>query len=105
MTTGEWESLRIVLDGLVHFWAYMRRLRHIRPKIFLRRDLYRQVTQSGSGMDIAKIASNRAELIWSVPEFYGVLFKRLLNDDLFYDYLKPATSMQMKLPLADYQER
>ena len=98
ITTGEWESLRIVLEGLVHFWAYMRRLRHIRPKIFLRRDLYREVTQSGP--DIAKIASNRAELIWSVPEFYGVLFKRLLNNDLFYDYLKPAVSKQMKLPLA-----
>ncbi len=97
MTSGEWESLETVLEGLVHFWAYMRRLRNIRPKIFLRRDLYRKVTQSGP--DIAKIAANRAELIWSIPEFYGVLFKRLLNDRLFFEYLKPAASKQMNLPL------
>lgn len=98
MTSGKWKSLKTVLEGLVHFWAYMRRLRNIRPKIFLRRDLYREVTQSGP--DIAKIASNRAELIWSIPEFYGVLFKRLLNDRDFREYLKPATSMQTNLPLA-----
>jgi hypothetical protein len=89
VSPGDWGALKTILQGLVQFWAaYGRRWRHIRPKIFLRRDLYQRIALFGP--DIAKIASNRADLLWGIHEFYGVLFKRLLNENDFYEYLTPA---------------
>ncbi|MEW5817591.1 MAG: hypothetical protein AB1798_19610, partial [Spirochaetota bacterium] len=89
VSPGDWGAMKSILQGLVQFWAaYSRRWRRIRPKIFLRRDLYQRAALMGP--DIAKIASNRAELLWDIHEFYGVVFKRLLNNDEFRDYLAPA---------------
>jgi len=86
LSPGDWDTLKTILRGLIQFWAaYGRRWRRIRPKLFLRRDLYQRAALFGP--DIAKIASNRAELLWQIHEFYGVLFKRLLNDDDFFTHL------------------
>ncbi len=85
ISPGNWEAMETILQGLVQFWAaYTRRWKRIRPKIFLRRDLY---DAAMFGPDIAKVAANRAELLWAIPEFYGCLFKRLLNDNGFFGYL------------------
>ncbi|MDA8064077.1 MAG: hypothetical protein M0031_01045 [Thermaerobacter sp.] len=74
----DWEALQQMLRGLVQLWAiYSRRWRRLRPKLFLRRDLYDRTPSFGP--DIAKIAASKAEIVWDVQEFYGVLMKRLLN--------------------------
>ena len=89
VSPGDWDALKTILRGLIQFWAaYGRRWKRIRPKLFLRRDLYKQAAIFGP--DIAKIASNRAELLWQIHEFYGVAIKRLINDEDFFTYLKPA---------------
>lgn len=90
VSPGDWDALKTILQGLVQFWAaYGRRWKRLRPKLFLRRDLYQRAALFGP--DIAKIAANRAELLWEVREFYGVLFKRLLNaGQEFLDYLRAA---------------
>lgn len=78
VSAGDWEALKTILQGLVQFWAaYARRWKRLRPKLFLRRDLYQRAAFFGP--DIAKIAAHRVELLWDVREFYGVLFKRLVN--------------------------
>lgn len=90
VSPGDWDALKTILQGLVQFWAaYGRRWRRLRPKLFLRRDLYQRAAMFGP--DIAKIAANRAELVWDIREFYSVLFKRLLNaSQEFSDYLRSA---------------
>jgi len=90
VSPGDWNALKTILQGLVQFWAaYGRRWRRLRPKLFLRRDLYQRAALFGP--DIAKIAANRAELLWDIREFYGVVFKRLLNaGQEFFDYLRAA---------------
>jgi hypothetical protein len=94
VSPGDWDTLATVLRGLVQFWAsYGRRWRRLRPKIFLRRDLYRRAALFGP--DIAKIAAHRAELLWSVPEFYGVFFKRALN----------SSNLHLQAMLEDLRER
>ncbi|NUM77630.1 hypothetical protein HUU40_24975 [candidate division KSB1 bacterium] len=86
LSPGDWDTLTKILRGLVQFWAaYGRRWRRLRPKLFLRRDLYQRAALFGP--DIAKIAANRAELLWQSHELYAMLFKRLLNDDEFHEYL------------------
>lgn len=78
VSPGDWDALKIVLQGLVQFWAaYGGRWKRLRPKLFLRRDLYQRTALFGP--DIAKIAAHRVEIVWDVREFYGVLFKRILN--------------------------
>jgi hypothetical protein len=90
VSPGNWESLRCILQGLTQFWAaYSRRWRHIRCKIFLRRDLYERAALFGP--DISKIAAHRTELDWNVTDLYGMLVKRLLNGGGdFASYLKPV---------------
>ncbi|HVC92702.1 MAG TPA: hypothetical protein VND64_03380 [Pirellulales bacterium] len=78
VSPGDWTALETILQGLVQFWAaYGRRWKRVRPKLFLRRDLYERAALFGP--DIAKIAAHRAELLWDIGEFYGVLIKRILN--------------------------
>lgn len=89
ISPGEWGALKTTLQGLVQFWsANLPRWRRIRPKIFLRHDLYRRAAFFGP--DISKIAASRADLVWATHEFYGVLFKRLLNETDHNDLLRAA---------------
>jgi hypothetical protein len=75
----DWDSMIASIRGLVGFWAnYSRRWTHIRPKIFLRTDLFRRHGQS-FGADLIKLAANRAEITWSDRNLYAMLVKRIAN--------------------------
>lgn len=67
------------LTGLIAFWARLhRRWKALRPKLFLRTDLYRKFSTLG-GADLAKLSANRVEIRWSDLALHGVLFKQILN--------------------------
>jgi hypothetical protein len=86
-----WETMARAVRGLVAFWAgYARRWQRLRPKIFLRSDLFERHTGLG-GADLAKLAANRAELSWSRPQLFAMLIKRMANTspDL-YQYCRSA---------------
>lgn len=92
VSAGDWEQLQKILRGLVQFWAsYVRRWRRLRPKVFLRRDLFNRAALFGP--DVSKIAAQRVELVWSVKNLYGLIAKRLLNQDgrlsTYFDGYKP----------------
>lgn len=96
VSPGDWNIIRTALQGLVQFWAiYSRRWKRVQPKIFLRRDLYEHAALRGP--DVAKVAWNSAELLWSSGELYALLFKRLANSsEELREYL-----MKMRLKIAD----
>ncbi len=76
---SDWDSMIGLIRGLVGFWAsYSRRWTRIRPKIFLRTDLFRRHGQS-FGADLIKLAANRAEITWSDRNLYAMLVKRIAN--------------------------
>lgn len=78
VSAGDWETLQTILRGLVQFWSsYVRRWRRLRPKLFLRRDLFNRVALFGP--DVSKIAAQRVELVWSPRNLYALLAKRLIN--------------------------
>jgi len=67
------------LVGLIAFWArFHRRWKVLRPKLFLRTDLYRKFSTQG-GADLAKLSANRVEIRWSDLALHGVLCKQILN--------------------------
>ena len=67
------------IRGLVAFWArYSRRWERIRAKVFLRTDLFQRYATEG-GSDLAKLAANRVELVWSDRNLYAMLLKRIAN--------------------------
>ena len=75
----DWHAMVQFIHALVSFWANnARRWRRIRPKIFLRTDLFRRHAQS-FGADLIKLAANRAEITWSDRNLYAMLVKRLAN--------------------------
>ena len=75
----DWDSMIASIRGLVGFWAnYSRRWTRIRPKVFLRTDLFRRHGQS-FGADLIKLAANRAEINWSDRNLYAMLVKRIAN--------------------------
>jgi hypothetical protein len=87
----DWHAMVQSIHGLISFWANnARRWKRIRPKIFLRTDLFRRHAQA-FGADLIKLAANRAEITWSDRNLYGMLVKRLANasEDL-RDYCKAA---------------
>lgn len=85
---GEWKFVEAGTRSLVAFWAaYARRWKRIRAKIFLRTDLYDRHAKVG-GADLAKLAANRVELLWSDKDLYGMLLKRMRNSEgLLADYI------------------
>ena len=75
----DWHAMVQSIHGLISFWANnARRWKRIRPKVFLRTDLFRRHAQS-FGADLIKLAANRAEITWSDRNLYGMLVKRLAN--------------------------
>lgn len=75
----DWRLMARMIRGLVAFWSdYSRRWRRIRAKIFLRSDLFRRHAGMGTA-DFAKLAANRAELVWSDAALLGMLVKRIAN--------------------------
>lgn len=74
-------TMGLAIQGLIAFWAsYARRWKRIRPKVFIRTDLFRRHAGLG-GSDLAKLAANRAELTWSDRNLYAMLLKRIANTD------------------------
>ena len=75
----DWVAMVESIRGLVTFWANnARRWKRIRPKIFLRTDLFRRHALS-LGADLVKLAANRAEIGWNDRNLYAMLVKRLAN--------------------------
>ena len=75
----DWDAMAAGVQGLVAFWAvYARRWRRIRPKVFLRTDLFDRFAVRG-GADLAKLAAGRVELMWSDRHLYGMLLRRMAN--------------------------
>jgi hypothetical protein len=87
----DWDSMIASIRGLVGFWAsYSRRWTRIRPKIFLRTDLFRRHGQS-FGADLIKLAANRAEINWSDRNLYTMLIKRIANaSDRLAEYCRQS---------------
>ena len=87
----DWDSMIASIRGLVSFWAsYARRWTRIRPKIFLRTDLFRRHAQS-LGADLIKLTANRAEINWSDRNLYAMLIKRIANvSDRLADYCRES---------------
>lgn len=74
-----WQTMVRGVTGLVGFWAsYSRRWKRIRAKIFLRTDLFERYATIG-GAEIAKLAANRSEIVWTEKSLYGMLIKRIAN--------------------------
>lgn len=86
ITGTSWEGYQQILQGLLQFWSVnARRWHRLRPKIFLRRDLFEQAMLSGS--DVSKLNAQRAELSWNPRNLYAMLAKRIVNQDgLFAEY-------------------
>ena len=75
----DWTLTTRLVRGLVAFWSdYSRRWRRLRAKIFLRSDLFRRHAVMGTA-DFAKLAANRAELVWPDTAILGMLVKRIAN--------------------------
>ena len=88
VSSSNWDALAKIVRGLVQLWsANARRWGRIRPKIFLRNDLYQKAAIVGP--DISKISANRLRLSWSVKDLYALFFKRFVNQnsDLVGRYL------------------
>ena len=88
VSAGDWAELRTILRGLVQFWSsYARRWKRLRPKIFLRRDLFDRVALFGP--DVSKIAWQRVELVWTTRNLDALTAKRIVNQgDLFKSYFE-----------------
>ena len=75
----DWTLMARMVRGLAAFWSdYSRRWQRIRAKIFLRSDLFRRHAGMGTA-DFAKLAANRAELVWSDATLLAMLVKRIAN--------------------------
>ena len=89
VSSSDWVQLTKIVRGLIQFWSSnTRRWRRLRPKIFLRRDLYER--SAIVGPDVSKMTAQRVELNWSVRNLYALLAKRLVNQDFVISrYLGP----------------
>jgi hypothetical protein len=78
VSSSDWEQLATIVRGLIQFWSSnARRWRRLRPKIFLRRDLYDRAAIVGP--DVSKISAQRLELTWTPRDLYALLAKRFYN--------------------------
>jgi len=85
---SDWKAMADAVRGLVAFWAaYARRWRRIRPKVFLRSDLFDRFATSG-GADLAKLAAGRVELNWSDRQLYEMLLRRMATSDKLANYIR-----------------
>ena len=86
---SDWKAMADAVRGLVAFWAaYARRWRRIRPKVFLRSDLFERFATTG-GADLAKLAAGRVELNWSDRQLYEMLLRRIATtSDRLAEYIR-----------------
>lgn len=92
----DWGTMQRGTQGLVSYWAvHSRRWRRIRPKLFMRTDLFRRSSET-LGADVAKLAGNRVELTWSDQNLYSVLLKRFVaSGDELRDYVRRAAGSKV----------
>jgi len=75
----DWGAFGRVIRGVVSLWTeFSRRWRAVRAKLFLRTDFYGRFTDV-VGADIAKLAANRVELLWSDLYLFKVLLRRFAS--------------------------
>jgi hypothetical protein len=86
----EWNEKRAMLQALLQFWLnQFRRWKHIRPKIFLRADLFSP--EFLQFPDAAKLSGNKMELRWNASQLYQLVFKIWANQNgESLDYLNQA---------------
>jgi hypothetical protein len=74
----EWNEKRALIQALLQFWlGQWRRWRRIRPKIFLRRDLFS--TEFLNFPDASKLEGNKLDLRWTPTQLYQLVFKLWAN--------------------------
>jgi len=74
----EWDEKRALIRALLEFWLnQFRRWRRVRPKIFLRADLFS--SEFLDFPDASKLAGNKMELRWTAPQLYQLVFKIWAN--------------------------
>lgn len=78
-----YKQLAIAIRVLLSFWLERsRRWRKIRPKIFLRTDLFRDEFLGFA--DASKLSPNQISLQWSTLQLYQLVAKRLVNQDMVW---------------------
>lgn len=74
----EWNEKRALVQSLLRFWlGQWRRWRRIRPKIFLRSDLFSE--EFLKFPDASKLEANKTELHWKYTQLYQLSFKSWAN--------------------------
>jgi hypothetical protein len=89
------ETMSWAIRGLLGFWAIQyRRWERLRPKIFMRPDLYLRHAEL-VGPDVTRLATNRIELGWSDRSLLAMLLKRITTaDDRFLEYFQRHLRLQ-----------
>lgn len=78
--TVAWSEKRALIQALLQFWlGQWRRWTRIRPKIFLRSDLFSD--QILKFPDASKLTGNKIELHWSYLQLYQLAFKSWANQN------------------------
>jgi hypothetical protein len=76
----EWNQKRALIQALLQFWlGQWRRWQRIRPKIFLRRDLFS--ADFLNFPDASKLEGNKLDLQWTPAQLYQLVFKLWANQD------------------------
>jgi len=74
----EWNEKKALIQALLQFWlGQWRRWRRIRPKIFLRRDIFS--TEFLDFPDASKLEGNKLDLHWIPTQLYQLVFKLWAN--------------------------
>ena len=80
VTAVEWDEKRALIQALLQFWlGQWRRWRRIRPKIFLRLDLFD--AEFLQFADASKLEGNKVTLRWSAYQLYALTFKAWANQN------------------------
>lgn len=74
----EWDEKRSLIQSLLQFWlGQWRRWQRIRPKIFLRRDLF--AAEFLNFPDASKLTGHQFDLTWTPNQLYQLVFKLWAN--------------------------
>ena len=80
VTAVEWNEKRALIQALLQFWlGQWRRWRRIRPKIFLRLDLFHPDFLQFA--DASKLDGNKVTLRWTAHQLYALTFKAWANQN------------------------
>lgn len=93
---NSYEQLAVPIRALLSFWLERwRRWQRIRPKIFLRSDLFREGFLNFT--DASKLRPHHIKLEWSTIQLYKLFVKRLVNKSKGWKaYLEEYTSLKFE---------